>query len=378
MTMFEKELRRLEKDNLLRRLIARGSPQGPVVTIGGKRYINFSSNDYLGLAGHPELLKAAAAAGKRFGFGSGASRLLAGGSSIHERLEETTAAFKGTEAAVVFNSGYAANTGIIPSLATESSVIFSDELNHASIIDGCRLSSARVVVYTHGDKGHLEALMKKERARKKIVATDSVFSMDGDIAPLPDIHSLCRKYKAVLYIDDAHGTGVLGNGRGALVHFGLTAEPWVVQMGTFSKALGSFGAFAAGSRDIIDWLTNTARGFMFSTALPAPVAAASMKALALIKERKGLLRKLWSNRKMLADGLRQIGHDERPSETPIITIKPGSVKETIALSEYLWGKGIYVPAIRPPTVREPRVRIAVTAAHSERHLCLLIDALNKF
>jgi len=376
--MFEKRLRRLEKDDLIRHLLTRGSPQGPVVTIGGKQYINFSSNDYLGLAGRPELLKAAAEAGKRFGFGSGASRLLAGGSSIHERLEKMTAAFKETEEALIFNSGYAGNTGAIPSLAAGSSVIFSDELNHASIIDGCRLSGARVLVFRHRNAGHLEELMKRERAGQKVVVTDSVFSMDGDIAPLRDIHSICLRHDAVLYIDDAHGTGVLGNGKGALAHFGLAPEPWIVQMGTFSKALGSYGAFAAGGRDVISWIANTARSFMFSTTLPAPVVAASMKALGLLEDGRGLVRKLWKNRKRLAGGLKDIGYDEGPSETPIMTVAPGNLKETVALSEYLWGKGIYAPAIRPPTVREPRLRITVTAAHTEILIGRLIDALKKY
>ncbi len=376
--MFEKELRRLEKEGLLRQVMARESPQGPVITIGGKRFLNFSSNDYLGLAGHPEVVKAAVEAGKRFGFGSGSSRLLAGGSSLHKRLEKKIAAFKETEAALIFNSGYAGNTGIIPSLAPASGVIFSDELNHASIIDGCRLSGARVVVYPHRQMGHLDGLLKRERAGKKIVVTDSVFSMDGDIAPLKDIYSLCRRYGAVLYLDDAHGTGVLGDGRGALSHFGLAPEPWILQMGTFSKALGSFGAYVAGDRNVVDWIMNTAHSFMFSTALPAPVVAASIKALGLVQKGRGLVRKLWSNRRELAEGLRDIGYDERPSETPIITIKPGNLRETVALSAFLWGKGIYAPAIRPPTVREPRVRITVTAAHTERHIRALIDTLKRF
>lgn len=376
--MFRKELLRLKKNNLLRQLLERGSIQGPVIMIGGKRYLNFSSNDYLGLAGHPGLLTAAADAGKRFGFGSGASRLLAGGSSLHERLEKKTAVFKETEAALIFNSGYAGNTGIIPSLASPSSVIFSDELNHASIIDGCRLSGAKVHVFRHRDAGHIEELFKKESARSMIVVTDSVFSMDGDIAPLQDLYCLCSRYGAVLYIDDAHGTGVLGNGRGGLAHFGLAPQPWIIQMGTFSKALGSFGAFAAGDRDLIHWLTNTARSFMFSTVLPAPVVAAAMKALSLVCSRGGLVRKLWANREKLADGLRDIGYDCRPSETPIITIRPGNLKETLALSAFLWGKGIYAPAIRPPTVKQPRVRITVTAAHTKRHIRALIDTLKRF
>ncbi len=376
--MFEKRLRRLERGSLLRHLLTRGSPQGPVITIGGRRYINFSSNDYLGLASHPELLKAAAEAGRRFGFGSGASRLLAGGSSVHDRLEKTTAAFKQTEAALVLSSGFACNSGVIPSLAAGTSAVFSDELNHASIIDGCRLSGAKVLVYRHRNACHLEELMKRERAGQKIVVTDSVFSMEGDIAPLRDIHSICLMHGAFLYIDDAHGTGVLGNGRGALAHFGLSPEPWIIQMGTFSKALGSFGAFVAGDREVIAWITNTARSFMFSTALPAPVAAVSLKALGLLRKGRALVRSLWKNRKSLAHGLRAIGYDEGPSETPIVTIVPGDLKDTIALSEYLWGKGIYAPAIRPPTVREPRLRITVTAAHTERHIETLIRTLKRF
>ncbi len=376
--MFEKELRRLEKDRLLRHMMVRQSPQGPVIAISGRRYINFSSNDYLGLASNPELMKAAADAGKKFGFGSSASRLLAGGCSLHEQLEDLVADFKKTDAALVFNSGYAGNTGTIPTLASSPGVIFSDELNHASIIDGCRLSSADVFVFRHRDMGNLEELLKKNKARKKIVVTDSVFSMDGDIAPLSDMCSLCRRYDAAIYIDDAHGTGVLGSGRGALAHFGITPEPWILQMGTFSKALGSFGAFIAGDRDVIGWLTNTSRSFMFSTALPAPVIAASIKALGLIKKGRGLLRKLWANRRMLAEGLRDVGYDERPSETPIFAIRPGNLKETLSLSAFLWEKGVYAPAIRPPTVREPRVRITVTAAHEERHIQRLIDALKRF
>ncbi len=376
--MFEKRLRRLERGSLLRHLLTRGSPQGPVITIGGRRYINFSSNDYLGLAGHPELLKAAAEAGRRLGFGSGASRLLAGGSSVHDRLDKTTAAFKQTEAALVFSSGFACNSGVIPSLAAGTSAVFSDELNHASIIDGCRLSGAKVLVFKHRNACHLEELMKREKAAQKIVVTDSVFSMEGDIAPLGDIHSICLRHGALLYIDDAHGTGVLGKGRGALAHFGLSPEPWIIQMGTFSKALGSFGAFVAGDREVIAWITNTARSFMFSTALPAPVAAVSLKALGLLRKGRALVRSLWKNRKSLAHGLRAIGYDEGPSETPIVTIVPGDLKDTIALSEYLWGKGIYAPAIRPPTVREPRLRITVTAAHTERHIETLIRTLKRF
>jgi 8-amino-7-oxononanoate synthase len=376
--MFGKELQELEKSDLLRRLVSRSSPQGPVIVVGGRRFINFSSNDYLGLAGSPELLRAADSAGRKFGFGAGASRLLAGGSLLHERLEKAVASFKMTEAALLLNSGYAANMSVIPAVARGGSAVFSDGLNHASIIDGCRLSGAKVLVYRHRDVAHLDGLIRKERAQRKIVVTDSVFSMDGDIAPLPDLYAVCRRHDALLYIDDAHATGVLGDGRGSLAHFGLTPQPWTVQMGTFSKALGSFGAFVAADRGVIDWLTNTARGFMFSTALPAPVAAASLSALLLMKKRPGLLKRLWANTRKAAEGLREIGHDAGPALTPILTIRQKSVRDAVSLSAFLWEKHIYAPAIRPPTVREPRIRITVTAAHTAEQIQALIRAVQEY
>ena len=376
--MFENELNELRKNDLLRQFVSRGSPQGPVIIIDGKRYINFSSNDYLGLAGSPELLKAAEAAGKKYGFGAGASRLLAGGSILQERLEKAVAVFKMTEAALVLNSGYTANTAVIPAIAPEGSAIFSDELNHASIIDGCRLSRAKVLVYRHKDIGHLAGLMKKEPARRKVVVTDSVFSMDGDIAPLPDLCAVSRKHGAVLYLDEAHATGVLGKGKGSLAHFGLGAEPWIIQLGTFSKALGSFGAFVAGKRDVIGWLTNAARGFVFSTALPAPVVAASIRALYLLEKRPGLVNRLLANTQKTAEGLRTTGYDPGEAETPVLAIRQQSVREALALSAYLWKNGIYAPAIRPPTVKEPRIRVTVTAAHTAEHIQTLIGTLERY
>jgi 8-amino-7-oxononanoate synthase len=376
--MFGKELTELREKGLLRQLVSRGSAQGPVIIIGGKKYINFSSNDYLGLAGRPELRRAAKAAGRRFGFGSGASRLLAGGSVLHERLEKAVADFKMTEAALLFNSGYAANTAVIRAIAPEGSVIFSDELNHASIVDGCRLSRAKVLVYRHRDVGHLEGLMNKEPASKKVVVTDSVFSMDGDIAPLPDLCAVCSRHGAVLYLDDAHATGVLGNGKGSLAHFGLGPEPWIIQMGTFSKALGSFGAFVAGTQDTIGWLANAARGFIFSTALPAPVVAASLRALSLLGRRPGLLKRLLANTQNTAEGLRTLGYDPGEAGTPILAIRQRSVRDALALSVFLLKEGIYAPAIRPPTVRQPRIRITVTAAHTAGHIGKLISTLQRY
>ena len=375
--MFEKELKELEEKNLLRSIISRYSPQCPEIAIERKKYLNFSSNDYLGLAGNPDIVRAVENSLEKFAFGSGASRLLAGGSILHKKLEAHIAGFKGTKAALIFNSGYSANTGIIPAIASKTDVIFSDELNHASIIDGCRLSRAGTSVYRHRDMAHLQALMKKAGAHRKIVVTDSVFSMDGDLAPLPDIYEICRQQDAVLYLDDAHGTGVLGRGRGALAHFGLKPEAWVIQMGTFSKALGAYGAFVSGSEDVIKWISNTARSFMFSTALPSCVIAAAEAGLGLVERDPSLVEKLWSNRDMLFEGLKSIGHNDVSSATPILTLRTANVAEALRLSEYLYAQGIYVPAIRPPAVIGPRLRITVSAAHTRKQIDTLISALKK-
>lgn len=381
--MLSKALVFLKKNNLFRDIKNRDSSQGSRIIIDGKEYLNFSSNDYLGLANHPALIRASQRAMKKFGFGSGASRLLCGGSILHQELEKKIARFKGTESALVFNSGYAANTGIIPAIAGEGDAIFSDELNHASIVDGCRLSRAKTYIYKHKDTGHLENLIRKTKAKRKIVLTDSVFSMDGDIAPLRELYELCLTLNSLpsapcsmlLYIDDAHATGVLGKGKGSLEHFGIKPEPWIIQMGTFSKALGSFGAFAAGSRDTIKFILNTTRSFIFSTALPPCIIAASSAALELIEKKPVLIKKLRANRDKTAKGLIKLGHDIMGSETPIIPVKTGSIENTLKISRYLLKKGIFAPAIRPPTVKEPRLRITVTAAHTDKDIEKLIKAL---
>ena len=375
--MFERELKELEEKNLLRGIISRYSPQCPVITIDRKKYLNFSSNDYLGLAANQEIVRAVKDSLEKFAFGSGASRLLAGGSILHKKLEAHIAGFKGTRAALIFNSGYCANTGIIPSIASETDMIFSDELNHASIIDGCRLSRAKTRIYRHRDMAHLKTLMEKSGARRKIVATDSVFSMDGDLAPLEDIYEICREHEAMLYLDDAHGTGVLGRGRGALAHFGLKPEEWIIQMGTFSKALGAFGAFVSASADVIKWISNTARSFMFSTALPSCVIAAAEAGLSFVERNPAVVEKLWSNRERLFEGLKSIGYNDVASATPILTIRTAGVSEALRLSEYLYAKGVYVPAIRPPAVIGPRLRITVSAAHTIKHIDTLISMLKK-
>ena len=373
--MFLEKLEILKKENLLRYITDRNSAQGPVIVISGKEYVNFASNDYLGLAGHTYIREKAKNAIDFYGFGAGASRLLGGGCSLHKELEERTALFKATEASLVFNSGYAANAGILPSIADKDFTIFSDEFNHASIIDGCRLSGAKLYIYRHKDLSHLGELIEKGSSGKKLVITDTVFSMEGDIAPLKGIYEICRNNDALLYIDDAHGTGVLGNGKGALSHFQIRPEPWIIQMGTFSKALGSYGAFVAGTSVVIQWILNTARSFVFSTALPPCIVAGSLAGLELVERDSGPLLKLRSNREKLANSLSALGFDIMGSETPIIPIKTGTIKDTLRISQRLFEKGIYAPAIRPPTVKTPRIRITVTAAHTDEDIERLIEGL---
>ncbi len=351
------------------------------ILIDAAEYINFASNDYLGLSSNKLIMQSAKAAIDAYGFGSGASRLLSGGTDLNIKLEMMIAEFKGTESALVFNSGYTANISIIPAIAGEGDVIFSDELNHASIIDGCRLSRAKKVIYRHADMGHLSDLMKSERVKRKVVISDTVFSMDGDIAPLSDMYDVCLRNDAILYIDDAHGTGVLGQGRGALHHFGIKPEPWIIQMGTFSKALGSFGAFIAADNESIQWLINKGRGLIFSTALPACIIAASIKAIEIIRDDLTLVSALWKNREKLFQGLRELDFNTLNSQTPIIPLIPpviqgkDIVENTNVFSEFLKRKHIYAPAIRPPTVRIPRIRFSVLSSHTEQDIETLLNIL---
>lgn len=386
--MFTAKLKNLQQSNLYRLIKDHDSAQGARIYIAGKEYINFASNDYLGLANHPAIIQATTEAIENFGFGGGASRLLSGGTTLHKKLEQKISEFKGTEAALIFNTGYAANTGIIPSLSDERDVIFSDELNHASIIDGCKLSKARTLIYKHKDMVHLSELIEKESSLTKngrfIIATDTVFSMDGDIAPIQELYSICsdlnskRRHpnSALLYLDDAHGTGVLGKGRGALAHFNIKPKPWIIQMGTFSKALGSCGAFAAGDRDVIEWLINTSRSFIYSTALPACAAAAALKAIELLEEIPALVEKLEANRSYLAEGLRARGY-KTGDETPILAIKVLNTEQALQASKYLYENGILAPAIRPPTVEKPRLRITITASHSTEDIHSFFRAMDK-
>jgi 8-amino-7-oxononanoate synthase len=378
--MFKHELIKLKNQHLLRRLSTVESYNGPYVTINGRKLLLMCSNDYLGLAGHPALREAASAAMEQYGFGSGGSRLVSGSSALHQELDQKIAKFKGTEAALAFNSGYTANTGIIPAMVGEGDMVLSDSLNHASIIDGCRLSKAEVKVYRHRDIDHVKDLLKKSpSARRTLIVTDGVFSMDGDIAALPELASLAEKYGAVLMVDDAHATGVLGNtGRGTAEYFGLTGQI-PVQMGTFSKALGSFGAFVAGDRALIDYLVNRSRSFIFSTALPPMVCAASIAALDVIDREPERRENLRRNKARFVLGMLSLGIAIADSKTPIVPLMIGASKKALQVSEKLLEYGIYAAAVRPPAVPEgtARIRTTITATHTAEDIDKALDIFDR-
>ncbi len=379
MKEFDGELRKLKEEEQLRKLAYLESSSYAKIFINGQRYINFSSNDYLGLSGHPKIIQAAVAAFRKYGFGSGSSRLLSGSYVPHKKLEDRIAKFKGTRAALVFSTGYSANTGIIPAVVGTGDTVLSDELNHASIVDGARLSRAKIRIYRHCNTNHLEELLKKSSGRKLII-TDTVFSMDGDIAPLKGIVFLSKKYDALLMIDDAHGAGVLGRtGRGGLEHFGIKSDD-IIQMGTLSKAFGCFGGFVAGSRNLTDFLINRARSFIYSTSIPPAMVEACIKAIDIVDLSSHNMRKrLWKNRQRLYLGLKSLDYDILNSETPIIPILAGNVVNAIKTGNYLRRKRIFAPAIRPPTVPEGkcRIRFSVTAAHTYEDIDLVLESLSK-
>lgn len=374
----EEKLEKLKEQNLYRKVIDTESKEGMKIRINGRDFINFASNDYLGLSNHPIVMEASLEAIRTFGVGGGASRLLCGGTIINGKLEELLSRFKDTDRALVLNSGYTANTSLIPVLAEEDDIIFSDELNHASIIDGCRLSRAKRLIYRHGDLEHLRELIKENPCKgKRIVITDSVFSMDGDIAPIKDLYDLCLSEGMLLYIDDAHGTGVLGEGYGVLKHFGINPDNFIIQMGTLSKAVGSFGAFVCGDTKLIDYFINFSRGFIFSTVLPPGVVAAAYASIKIIMEDKNLVKNLWQNTEKVLNFIKEIGLRTTKTETPIIPILFDSIDHTLKASEILQNLGIYAPAIRPPTVKTPRIRITVTAVHKEEEIDRLLESLLK-
>jgi glycine C-acetyltransferase len=365
------ELKKIEYAGLKRSMPVIYGPQAPRVRVGNKEVLLLCSNNYLGLAGHPGLKEAALRAMENCGFGAGASRLVSGNMTAHMELEEKISNFKGTDSALLFNSGYHANVGVIPVLAGRGDEIFSDKLNHASIIDGCILSRAKLTRYPHRDTDALERLVKKSRGRRKLIVTDGVFSMDGDVAPVKGIAEIAEKYGATVLIDDAHGTGVIGkNGKGTLEHAGIKGLPSIIQMGTLGKALGAFGAFIAGSKDLKELLINRARSFVYTTALPVPVCAAAKRAVEIVEQEPERRARLHVNAAFLRDGLKETGLDTMESATPIIPVIVGSAEKTMEMAVRLLEKGLFIQGIRPPTVPEntARLRVTVTADHTREDL----------
>jgi len=375
MNDWQKELDQLANQGMLRSLRIVEDGQGPKVHVNGREVLLLCSNDYLGIANHPALVEAMLTATRQFGAGSGASRLISGTFPPHAALEERIAAFKGTQAALMFNSGYAANTGILQGLFGPDDVIFSDELNHASIIDGCRLATARTVVYPHCDTSALAELMERERPNRKgrwLIVTDGVFSMDGDLAPLVELCDLKEDHDALLMVDDAHGTGVLGNkGRGTGEYLNCLRRI-DLHMGTLGKALGCAGAYLAAERTVIDMLINRSRSFIFSTSLPAGVPAAAMAALDLVDSEEGreLREKLERNRAQLSGLLMAGGMDLLGSSTQIIPLLTKDPEPTMKMTGQLLEEGVFLQGIRPPTVSPGlcRLRATVMASHDATDL----------
>ncbi len=376
----DEELLTLQEAGLRRRLVVRDGPPSPQIWVDGRELIHFGSNDYLGLAADPRLKAAVLAAVEQYGWGSGASPLILGHGDLHQRLAERIAEFEGTEAALVFASGFAANAGAVAALVATGDVVFTDRKNHASLLDGCRLSRADVRTYAHGDWQALARLLDRPaNHRRRLIVTDSLFSMDGDLAPLAELADLAERYDAMLLIDEAHATGVFGpRGRGVAEHLGVE-DRTAVRVGTLSKALGGVGGFVVGSRTLIDWLVNRARPYIYSTAGPAAAAAAALAALEVVEQepqrRTALLERAADLRARLAEQ----GWDIGRSASQIIPILLGDPQRAVAMAARLREQGIFVPAIRPPTVPEGEacLRISLTYAHTAEMIERLLAALGR-
>ncbi len=383
--MFEDALTSLKSRHLYRTLRCVASAQDAMITLHEQVYRNFGSNNYLGLANHPEVKAAAVEAVMTYGVGAGASRLITGTMPPHERCETALAAFTGAEAALLFGGGYAANVGLIPALIESTGgphgVVFADRYNHASLVDGCRLSRAALKIYRHKDVEQLDRLLGRTAPRTpKLIVTDGVFSMDGDLAPLPELLALAHRYGALLVVDDAHGTGVMGpTGRGTCEHFGLPHDDRLIHMGTLSKALGGFGAFVAGSSSLIAYLQNRCRSFLYTTAPPPALAAAATAALAIIDREPERRAALWRHRNRCVETLEKLGYDLMGSESPIVPIRIGDPAKALAVADLLLARGCFVPAIRPPTVPAgtDRLRLSLMATHTDDDIDTLIEALRE-
>jgi 8-amino-7-oxononanoate synthase len=368
----------LRDRDLLRVLTYCAGTPGPEVTIDGERHLLLASNNYLGLAGDPRVIAGARAALDAYGAGAGASRLVTGSLDLHRQLEERIAALKGADDALVFPTGFQANVGTIPALVGPDDVVFSDELNHASIIDGIRLSRARAVRYAHADADALEAAIRDAGpARRRLIVTDTVFSMDGDLAPLPVIVELAERYDCMLMVDEAHATGVLGpNGAGAIEHFGLEGRVGVV-MGTLSKAIGAQGGFVAGNQDLCDYLRTRARGFVFTTALAPAATGAALAALDIVRDEPERRERLHALVARLVAGVRELGFEVLPTDSAVVGVLIGEARPALEAAAALRRQRVWAPAIRPPSVPPgtARLRLTVMATHDERHLDWALRAL---
>ena len=376
------EIKGIKFKNQHRVLTQINSGMGPEIIIDRKRFIQFASNNYLGLTMNKKIINSSKKILERYGTGTGGSRLVTGTSNLHYELEKKIADFKNTKSSLVFSSGYLANIGTISAIMSPKDIIFSDELNHASLIDGARISKAKIVIYKHCDMKDLEKKLKLVSTRKnirKMILTDSIFSMDGDIAPLDEIVFLSRKYNCITMIDEAHATGVLGNkGSGASEMFGVEKKIDIC-MGTLSKAVGSVGGYIAGSKKLIDFLKNKARTFIFDTSLPAPTLKASMDAIDIIQHANGPRKNLHNNIANLTKFLTEEKFDFYKNDTPIIPIIFGSEIKTLKFSKLIKESGIYIPAVRPPSVPKgsSRIRITLMANHTEKHIEKLKKVLKK-
>ncbi|MDG1957473.1 MAG: 8-amino-7-oxononanoate synthase [Candidatus Binatia bacterium] len=372
------ELAALEDQDLRRIRRTVGGLQGPSIELHGRRVLCLASNNYLGLAGDPRVVAGGVAALEAGGAGAGASPLISGHMQAHEAFEIALADWQGTEAALVFGSGYHANIGVIGALVGAGDVVFSDELNHASLIDGCRLSKARRVIYRHRDLADLESKLRESPGRRRLIVTDSVFSMDGDLAPLEGLVSLARQYDAEILLDEAHAVGVFGDeGGGYADALGLGAEV-AIRMGTLGKAFGSYGAFVSGSRELIDLLVNRARAYVFSTGLPPATVGSAAAALEIIRSEPEIRERLWRNARRLHAGLAERGCAMQPFESPILPVVIGSSADVLHVAQQSLAEGVFAPAIRPPTVAEGTARLRVTpiATHTEAEMDAAAHILN--
>jgi len=374
----QQEIEGLKEAGLYNRIRTIGSPQGAWLVVDGKEVLNFCSNNYLGLANHPRVVEAARAATKKYGVGPAAVRSIAGTTDLHVELEKRLAAFKGVEAAITFQSGFTANLATIPAVVGKEDVIFSDRLNHASIIDGCRLSGAKIIAYEHNDPASLEEQIKANlpQYRRALVVTDGVFSMDGDVAPLDKIHEVTSRYDLLLMVDDAHGEGVLGRGgRGIVDHFGLHGKV-DIEVGTLSKAFGVVGGVVAGNSVIVEWLRQRGRPFLFSSAVTAPDAAACLAAIDLLEESTELVDRLWDNAHYFKGEMEKLGFNTGVSTTPITPIMLGEAPLAQQFSRALFEEGVFAMSIGYPTVPQgkARIRVMISAAHDRDDLGKGLDA----